>query len=358
MPTFPPFHQDLTFLSPLSDERAGRLVGLPDRARARHGARRRLRLGRAAAARPRGRPGRRAGSGSTSTRSPSPARGASAAERGLGDARDLRGAGRPRGAAGRSTRVTCIGASQIWGPHVEEAQPLDYAAALTALRALLPRGGRLVYGEGIWSAPPTPAATAPLSGRDDEYVTLGELVDARRGARLRRDGRPRGVTRRVGRVRVRLRGWLGALAGRARARRPGGRRGALPPGAPACGVLRWLPRRPRAWPTCIWWRCERRDRAGRRRRPRPGHRRRAGGDRQRRARGGTSAATTPRRRSCSSAATATPRGPMQASGWPGEDGRLVGTPRSTLNLFENLDGAKILGAVHPAHQRSGHRAAR
>ena len=26
MPTFPPLHQDLTFLSPLSDERAGRLV--------------------------------------------------------------------------------------------------------------------------------------------------------------------------------------------------------------------------------------------------------------------------------------------------------------------------------------------
>ncbi len=72
--------------------------------------------------------------------------------------------------------VTCIGASQIWGPDVAEAQPLDYAAALTALRALLPRGGRLVYGEGIWSAPPTPAAVAPLSGRDDEYVALDRLV--------------------------------------------------------------------------------------------------------------------------------------------------------------------------------------
>jgi hypothetical protein len=33
-----------------------------------------------------------------------------------------------------------------------------------------------VYGEGIWSAPPTPAATAPLSGRDDEYVVLPDLV--------------------------------------------------------------------------------------------------------------------------------------------------------------------------------------
>jgi hypothetical protein len=77
--------------------------------------------------------------------------------------------------------VTCIGASQIWGPDVEEKQPMDYSAALTALRQLLPRGGRLVYGEGIWSAPPTPAATAPLAGRDDECVTLGELVELTEG---------------------------------------------------------------------------------------------------------------------------------------------------------------------------------
>ena len=78
--------------------------------------------------------------------------------------------------AGTFDAVTCIGASQIWGPDVSEAQPLDYAAALDALRALLPRGGRLVYGEGIWSTPPTPAATAPLAGRDDEFVPIGTLV--------------------------------------------------------------------------------------------------------------------------------------------------------------------------------------
>jgi GNAT superfamily N-acetyltransferase len=35
------------------------------------------------------------------------------------------------------------------------------------------------------------------------------------------------------------------------------------------------------------------------------------------------------------------------------DGRLVGYAALTLNLFENLDGAKILGAVHPRHQRRG-----
>jgi GNAT superfamily N-acetyltransferase len=40
--------------------------------------------------------------------------------------------------------------------------------------------------------------------------------------------------------------------------------------------------------------------------------------------------------------------------WLARDGgRLVGYAALTLNLFENLDGAKILGAVHPAHQRRG-----
>jgi len=77
----------------------------------------------------------------------------------------------------RADAGICIGASQIWGPPVEEAQPLDYAAALTALRARVPHGGRVLYGESIWSQPPTPQATAPLAGRDDEYVTLPELLE-------------------------------------------------------------------------------------------------------------------------------------------------------------------------------------
>jgi hypothetical protein len=73
--------------------------------------------------------------------------------------------------------VICIGASQIWGPPVEQAQPIDYQAALGALHARVRRGGRVVYGEGIWSAPPTAEAVAPLAGRLDEYVTLGELAE-------------------------------------------------------------------------------------------------------------------------------------------------------------------------------------
>lgn len=35
----------------------------------------------------------------------------------------------------------------------------------------------MVYGEGIWSRPPTPEAAAPLSGRLDEMVPPTDLVD-------------------------------------------------------------------------------------------------------------------------------------------------------------------------------------
>jgi cyclopropane fatty-acyl-phospholipid synthase-like methyltransferase len=175
MPTFTPLHGDLTFLTPLSESRARRLVTFlaedePSTV---------LDVG--------------CGWGELLLRVLE----ASTTSRGLGvdlDDEAVAAAHRravDRGLADRATfeavdarevsgsfgAITCIGASQIWGPEVKEAQPLDYAAALAALRALLPRGGRLVYGEGIWSATPTAAATAPLAGRDDEYVGLGDLVE-------------------------------------------------------------------------------------------------------------------------------------------------------------------------------------
>jgi GNAT superfamily N-acetyltransferase len=46
-------------------------------------------------------------------------------------------------------------------------------------------------------------------------------------------------------------------------------------------------------------------------------------------------------------------GPDQALWLARVDGRLVGYAGLTLNLFENLDGAKIFGAVHPDHRRRG-----
>jgi SAM-dependent methyltransferase len=77
----------------------------------------------------------------------------------------------------KTDALICIGASQIWGPRVEDNQPLDCASALVALRAKVSQGAHVVYGEGIWSQPPTAAAVEPLSGRLDELVSLPELVD-------------------------------------------------------------------------------------------------------------------------------------------------------------------------------------
>ncbi|MGI8666956.1 MAG: SAM-dependent methyltransferase [Jatrophihabitans sp.] len=73
--------------------------------------------------------------------------------------------------------VVCIGASQVWGPPVEDNEPMDYASALAAIRAIVPRGARVVYGESVWSRPPTPESVAPLAGRLDELVSLTELVE-------------------------------------------------------------------------------------------------------------------------------------------------------------------------------------
>jgi hypothetical protein len=175
MATFEPLPEQLTFLSPLSEQRAARLVafladGDPHAV---------LDVGcgwgelllRVLEAAPHAR-----GLGLDLDEASLAVAREYAVRRGLADratfeARDA------REAAGPFDAVTCIGASQIWGPDAEEARPLDYAAALTALRALLRRGGRLVYGEGIWSRTPTPEAVAPLAGRDDEYVGLGRLVD-------------------------------------------------------------------------------------------------------------------------------------------------------------------------------------
>lgn len=73
--------------------------------------------------------------------------------------------------------VICVGASHIWGSVEGDSQPMDYTAALSALRALVPRGGRVLYGECVWSRPPTLEAIAPLGGRHDEYVPLAQLLE-------------------------------------------------------------------------------------------------------------------------------------------------------------------------------------
>lgn len=76
--------------------------------------------------------------------------------------------------------LVAMGSSQVWGAAPQggpDDQPLDYGAALRALRRAVPRGGRVYYAEAVWSRPPTPEAVAPLGGRDDELVALPELLD-------------------------------------------------------------------------------------------------------------------------------------------------------------------------------------
>ncbi|RII42219.1 methyltransferase domain-containing protein [Galactobacter valiniphilus] len=174
MVELPPLYDDLTFLSPLSEQRAAGLVA--HLAEARPGTLLDIGCGwgefllRAAEAAP----GSRGLGVDLEPQRLEEAR-RRAASRGLGErvsfeARD------GREITGSFDAVVCIGASHVWGLPVEAAQPLDYAAALTALRGLVRPGGRLIYGEAVWSAAPTPAATAALSGRDDEYLQLDALT--------------------------------------------------------------------------------------------------------------------------------------------------------------------------------------
>ena len=175
MPDFAAYHQDLTWMTPLSEARADRLIAFLAEAEPATvldvGCGWAELLLRVLAASPSSR-GRGADldlGAIEHARSEAQRRGlASRVELADVDAREL---------AGPADAVLCIGSSQVWGPPVDDAQPLDYAAALTALRALVPRGGRVVYGEGIWSRPPTPAAVAPLAGRDDEFVMLPALLE-------------------------------------------------------------------------------------------------------------------------------------------------------------------------------------
>ena len=173
----PPLHDDLTFLSPMSDERASGLVswlaqGLSDGGTV-------LDIGcgwgelllRVAAAAP------QCAAIGVDTDEPSLGEARRrASSRGLAHrATFLAGDGASVGPAAVDALI-CIGSTQVWGPPVEANQPLDYASAFDAIRGRVRDGSRVAYADGIWSKPPTSAATAPLSGRDDEFVTLDELV--------------------------------------------------------------------------------------------------------------------------------------------------------------------------------------
>ena len=120
-------------------------------------ARRRLRVGRAQPARRRGRaPGPRGRRG--------PRR---AGARGGQAARPRTRARRPHAVparrrchhrTGRGRRAGGDRRQPGLGSRRRGAQPLDYAAALSGMRDRVRRGGRVVYGDGIWSRSPTPEA--------------------------------------------------------------------------------------------------------------------------------------------------------------------------------------------------------
>jgi SAM-dependent methyltransferase len=67
-------------------------------------------------------------------------------------------------------RVLCIGSAHAFG---------GPAAALEALAGLVRPGGRLLFGDGVWERPPTPAA-AEIFG--SETLPLGGLVELARAS--------------------------------------------------------------------------------------------------------------------------------------------------------------------------------
>ncbi|MEO5651938.1 MAG: methyltransferase [Marmoricola sp.] len=174
----PPLHEDLEFLSPLSTDRANRLVGWLTAGLGDGGTVLEIGCGwgelllRVATAAPHVQV---LGLDLDVGRVEEAQRRALA--RGLSERASFRPADASRTDARPHDAVICIGASQAWVLGEAVGEPLDYASALRALRARVRRGGRLLFGEAIWSHSPTTEATAALSGRTDEFISLPELVD-------------------------------------------------------------------------------------------------------------------------------------------------------------------------------------
>ncbi|WP_037268446.1 cyclopropane-fatty-acyl-phospholipid synthase family protein [Kibdelosporangium aridum] len=72
--------------------------------------------------------------------------------------------------SGATEHALCIGSSHAFG---------DTRAAIEALAAVVPAGGRLLFGDGFWQASPNPAAVEIFG---DQILTLPELVDSSRSA--------------------------------------------------------------------------------------------------------------------------------------------------------------------------------
>ena len=202
-PDFTPPHADLTFMTPLSEERARPARRLPGRRQPGHRARHRLRLGRAAAARARAGAGRhRRG------RRPRRRRDRARSDPGRPPWPD-----RPGGPAGqrRPRPAGRMGPGRLHRRLAGVGRAGRGAAAVAVRR----RAGRPARpGPSRWSRRlrrrHLVAATDAGSGRSAGR-TRRRVPHPRRGGRagrrgrLRAAGRARGVARRVGRLRVRVR---------------------------------------------------------------------------------------------------------------------------------------------------------
>jgi cyclopropane fatty-acyl-phospholipid synthase-like methyltransferase len=180
-PDFPPFHLDLTFMAPLSEERAAKLIDFVSTNLTGTvvdvgcgWAELLMRILQVT-------PNARGVGIDSNDRSIAHARSV-ARERGIDDRISLIAGDARDHLPDSADAVVCIGASQIWGPPVEAKMQLDYRSALGAVRAMLRPGSPAIYGEAIWTAAPTPEAIAPLAGRIDEYVFLPDLLDIARAS--------------------------------------------------------------------------------------------------------------------------------------------------------------------------------
>jgi cyclopropane fatty-acyl-phospholipid synthase-like methyltransferase len=178
-PDFPPFHLDLTFMAPLSEERAAKLIDFVSANLVGTvidiGCGWGELLIRILQATPNA-----MGVGIDLQESSIAHAQALARQRGIDDRITLKTGDARDHLPGSSDAAVCIAASQIWGPPVEAKMPLDYRSALSAVRAMVRNGCPVIYGEGIWTATPTSEAVAPLAGRPDEYVFLPDLLDVAR----------------------------------------------------------------------------------------------------------------------------------------------------------------------------------
>jgi cyclopropane fatty-acyl-phospholipid synthase-like methyltransferase len=103
-----------------------------------------------------------------------------AADRGLGDRVEFRQVDLTAGerlSVEDCTAVLCIGSSHACTRDDPADPRMNYDGALRVVRELLPRGGRAVFGDGIWSRPPTAAAVANLGGLEDECLPLADVLD-------------------------------------------------------------------------------------------------------------------------------------------------------------------------------------